>query len=86
MSKPINEILLERGKTHGDFTDNSDIAQDLKDIVRAGRYWHKRTKVEREAIETMCSKLARWVSAENFHPDNPIDISGYATLVVERVE
>lgn len=81
----VEEILTERGKTHGDFTDNSDVAQDLKDIVRAGKYWHLRTKVEREAIETICSKLARWVSAENYHFDNPKDIAGYSTLVNERL-
>jgi len=79
------EVLLERGKTHGDFTDNADIAQRLKYIIYSGKHYDKRTAIEREAIDMICHKLARWVSAENYHFDNPKDISGYATLVNERL-
>jgi len=53
-------------------------------VLREGRHWKYRNPVEREAMEMICHKLARWVSAELTHADNPIDIAGYATLVVER--
>lgn len=78
------EILAERGNTHGDFTDNSDVSQYLKEIVRRGKYWDRLSLVEKEAIEMICHKIGRWVSAPNFHVDNPVDIAGYATLCVER--
>lgn len=80
------QILQERGTTHGDFTDNAHIAQCLKAIVKAGKHYDKRTEVEREAIDMICHKLARWVSAEKYHRDNPVDIGGYSQLVVERLD
>lgn len=80
----VKDILNERKKTHGDFTDNADIAQRLEDVIRSGRHWDKRTNVEKEAIGVICSKLARWVSAEYFHNDNPVDIAGYSVLVSDR--
>lgn len=86
MSKSTQEVLDERKKTHGDFTDNAYMAQALKTIIRAGKYYGIRTEVEKEAIDMICHKLARAVSAEYYHQDNYVDIAGYATLVVERVE
>lgn len=80
------DLLQERGNTHGDFTDNAEVAQAIKTILKDGRHWVKRTDVEKEAMEMIAHKLARWVSAEKTHLDNPIDIAGYATLVVERYE
>jgi len=80
----MKKLLQERGSTHGDFTDNAWIAQQLKTIIYSGRHYDKRTPVEKEAIDMICHKLARWVSAENYHNDNAVDIAGYATLVTER--
>lgn len=82
--KSIKEILAERGNTHGDFTDNSEIGQRLKEIVRSGKSWEQRSNIEKEAIEYVLSKIARWVSAPGFHLDNPLDCAGYMTLVANR--
>jgi hypothetical protein len=82
----IKNILAERGKTHGDFTDNAEVAQTLKAVLREGANWQMRSPVEREAMEMICHKLARWVSAPISHPDNAADIAGYAQLVVDRYE
>lgn len=81
----INKILEERGQTHGDFSSNALIAQQLKEILRGGDSWDCRTAQEKETIEMICHKLARWVNAPKFHKDNPVDIAGYATLVAERL-
>ena len=81
----IEDLLKERGKTHGDFTDNAEIAQTLKAVIYQGRYYKYRSPVEREAIDMICHKLARAVSAERYHADNFIDIAGYAKLVSDRL-
>ena len=85
MSKSTKEVLDERAKTHGDFTDNAEIAQRLKAVIYSGRHYQTLTLVEREALDMICHKMARAVSAEKYHQDNYVDIAGYATLVVERV-
>ena len=80
------DLLNERGSTHGDFTDNADIAQRLKAVVYSGKSYQQRTPVEKEAIDMILHKIARWVSAPKYHADNVIDIAGYAQLVVDRTE
>lgn len=81
-----HQILEERVKTHGEFKDNAWVAQLLKLTLRDGAHWDKRTALEREAMEMICHKLARWVNAPEMHLDNPVDIAGYAQLVVDRYE
>lgn len=81
----IRTTLNERGTTHGDFTDNARIAQAIKAILYAAPHYDKRTDVEREAMDMIAHKLARWVSSPNYWNDNAVDIAGYATLVVDRL-
>lgn len=78
-------LLKERGGTHGDFTDNANVAQAIKNALHGGKYWHNLTEIEREALDMIAHKMARAVSAPKYHDDNYKDIAGYATLVVERL-
>ena len=82
----IENILEQRGTTHGDFTDNAYIAQELKRIVRSGTIYIAMTAVQMEAIDMILHKIARAVSGNPNHKDHWDDIAGYATLVSERID
>lgn len=92
MSKPkpntketTDELLEERGKTHGEFSENARVGQALKKILYSGSNWANRTDTEKEAMEYICQKMARAVTAPNYHGDNFADICGYSQLVVDRL-
>jgi putative component of membrane protein insertase Oxa1/YidC/SpoIIIJ protein YidD len=80
------KILAERGKTHGDFTINATIVQELKQTCR-GRAscsdyarWAAMLPEHKEAIENICQKLGRILVGDPHHRDSWEDIAGYATL------
>jgi hypothetical protein len=81
----VEDILEERGKTHGDFTDNSRVIQSLKRIMHTEVGWDKLTDTQREAIHMILHKLGRIISGNPNVKDHWDDIAGYARLVSERV-
>ena len=81
----IQDTLKERGKTHGNFTDNARVSQELKTIIRSAPSYHLTTDVEREALDMILHKIGRAVCGNPHHDDVWHDISGYATLVEERL-
>lgn len=80
------EILAERGTTHGDFSDNAKISQMLKSVVRNGLVYHDMSAVQKEALDMILHKIARAVSGNPNYKDHYDDIAGYATLVSERLD
>lgn len=80
----ISDTLKQRGTTHGDFEDNARISQNLKNYLREEReIIHPNspfTAIQQEALDMICAKLCRIISAESDNPDNWHDIAGYATL------
>jgi hypothetical protein len=72
-------LLVEREKTHGSFALTAIIAQDLKSILGTGR-WGELPKAQREALEMICTKIARIISGGGKHKDHFDDIAGYAKL------
>lgn len=87
-----NETLNEREKTHGDFKDTARMAQVLKDTIRSE---HNRlcdatggagmNYIQHEAIDQICTKIARIVSGNCNEIDHWRDIAGYASLVSENL-
>ena len=86
----IREILNERQKTHGDFTLNAQVSQDLKTILtraiqrEGNNVCYK--PYELEALDMICHKLSRIVAGNHAEPDHWRDLSGYSTLVADRLE
>lgn len=76
----IDQTLTERNSTHGDFTENARISQELKIwFVRQPGY-NSLTYVQREAFDQFAIKMARILSGGGNILDNWHDIAGYATL------
>ena len=83
----IKETLEQRAKTHGDFRQVAAVAQNLKDILAHGLSAKELnlSAVQAEAIEVICSKLARIVCGNPDEPDHWLDIQGYAELVLRTL-
>jgi hypothetical protein len=79
-------LLAEREPTHGDFSATALIAQRFKDISKSTPNWSGNlTDVQREALESIFTKIARILSGDPNHKDHWSDIAGGAHLVEERL-
>lgn len=83
----INKTLNKRGDRYGQFFDNAQVSQDLKDILRNSRNWTqcKLTLEQKEALDFICGKIARVVNGDPKYKDNWVDIEGYARLVSDTL-
>lgn len=75
----IANTLKARESTHGDFQNNAACAQELKAIVK-NHVLCALTRVQAEALDNICQKIARIITGNPNHADNWHDIAGYATL------
>jgi len=83
----IEDVLEERGKRYGSFDTHADIAQELKEVMRAAPAWHNLPSNDMlEALEMIQHKIARILNGDPTYDDNWIDIAGYATLIAERLK
>ena len=73
-----------RESTHGPFEMTSRIAQELKGVMRCYD-WYSLTDCQREALEMMCSKVARILNGNSSFGDHWHDIAGYAQLAEQEV-
>jgi hypothetical protein len=81
----VEDTLTERGKNYGDFTDNADYAQRIKQVFYESKNWHSMPTYMQEALELIASKFGRLLSGDPFYVDNWHDVGGYTTLVEQRI-
>jgi hypothetical protein len=82
----INELLAERGKTHGDYMVHAEISQQFKELMRSfGEGWGRCNTAQREALEMIAHKIGRILAGNPHFKDHWDDIAGYAKLVADRV-
>lgn len=78
-------LLEERQKTHGDFSLNAAISQDIKRVFK--NYQPNKMKVEQiEALDMIALKLSRILSGQADFKDHWDDIAGYAKLASEACD
>ena len=82
----VEDTLIERGKSYGDFTDNADYAQQIKQAFYESKNWHTMPTYMQEALDLIASKIGRMLSGDPFYADNWHDIGGYTTLVEQRIK
>lgn len=85
LTRQASEIISERAPTHGDYTDTAAISQGIKLVMHSSPNWSKLTPAQKETLEMLATKLARILVGNPNEPDHWRDITGYATLVVERL-
>lgn len=81
-AKPVREtdLLVDRGKTHGNFGDNARVSQAIKRIFRAELGWDMLTDTEREAMDMIALKFSRLLSGKALELQHWEDVVGYARL------
>lgn len=85
----ISHTLQERGARYGRFDEQAALSQALKSQMRVSLRTDKgglTDEVIHEAIDHICTKLARIGNGDPYYADNWRDIVGYATLVLRELE
>lgn len=75
----VENTLEQRQSTHGDFKQNAKCSQELKQVIRENAVCAL-TRVQLEALDNICQKMARIITGNPNHGDNWHDIAGYAML------
>jgi hypothetical protein len=84
MTDSTDEILAQRGKTHGDYSDHALVTQNLKSQMQLGKNWDDLNPEQKEALEMIQHKVGRILSGNPNFRDHWDDIAGYARLVADR--
>lgn len=74
------QLLSDRGKTHGSFTRNAEISQQLKMLFDRYGKTDELHVVHREALDMIALKISRILSGQSNFKDHWDDIAGYAKL------
>lgn len=82
----VNKTLSERGQRYGNFMAQAKIGQALKNVLSLQTGWLLLADDQREALENICTKMARITNGDPDWIDNWHDIAGYAALVEKRLE
>ena len=83
--KKLATVLSERGSRYGTLMSNATISQGLKEILHSSSNWEAMPPDMREALDMIVHKISRIVEGDFNYDDSWIDISGYSTLIVERL-
>jgi len=84
----VSQVLTERGKRYGKFTDHAKVTQALKNVM--GQHIKENPIAfaddQREALSMIAHKIGRIVNGDPNYADSWIDIAGYAQLVADRLQ
>lgn len=82
----IDETLADRGKQYGEFATLAAVSQELKKGMVQHANWNRLRSDQKEALQMIQHKIARIINGDPNLLDSWHDISGYATLVANRLE
>lgn len=80
-------LVAERGKTHGNWDAHATCTQDLKDTLsdHVKRRSRPLTAMQLEALDMILHKIGRIVAGDPNFKDHWDDIAGYARITSERL-
>lgn len=82
----INNTLSERGSRYGSFRGHAALTQSLKETMYKTSNWGSLHPDQKEALEMIMHKIGRILNGDPHYDDSWVDISGYATLVANRLQ
>lgn len=82
----VAATLAERGSRYGEFADHAKVAQGIQDVMRAHPNWDKLDLDMKQALSVIADKIARIINGDPYYLDNWHDLSGYATLIENRLK
>lgn len=74
--KILAKVSKERESEYGNFRDNAYVAQEMKTLTVNPTF----SKVQREALDQILSKISRLACGNPDHLDGWLDISNFARL------
>jgi len=86
----VDDVLNERGKTHGDFNWQAEVAQQLKGVIHLANFNRQKLKLPMlsftamEALEADATKTSRILAGDPDLKEHWLDKAGYATLQANR--
>ncbi len=85
MSKTTEELLVERGKTHGEYTDHARCTQNIMRAMQSEKNWDSLSDIQKESLHMFAHKMGRIATGNPDVHDHWDDIAGYAKLVSDRI-
>ncbi len=82
----IDQVLKERGTTHGDYSETAEFCQRFKTIMRNSASWHRMTSWQQETLDMVAHKMARICCGDPNVLDHWVDIGGYNKLTIDRLQ
>lgn len=82
--KTTEELLVERGRTHGEYADHARCTQTIMRAVQAEKNWDTLPDIIRETLHMWAHKIGRIATGNPYLHDHYADVNGYSTLVVQR--
>lgn len=79
-------LLQERGSTHGAFSENARLSQGFENLARTSKNWESLTDVQKEAMKLKFHKWARFLSGNPKFLDAIRDDLGYGKLMLDEME
>jgi hypothetical protein len=79
MNDTISELIVERKGTHGDFSFNAKISQELKEVMTCHGS-RALDPIYAEVLDMIALKISRILSGKPDFDDHWADIVGYARL------
>lgn len=83
MSTNIHQVLEERGKRYGEFSEHARITQNIKAAMIDSPNWSLLPPYQKEALEMVAHKFGRLLNGDFMYEDNLIDTVGYAQLALD---
>lgn len=87
MASDVDNTLRERGGRYGDWQSHAVVVQTYKDFTR--QVLLKQNKIvhpaSMEALDMIFHKIGRIINGDPTYVDSWLDIAGYATLEVNRL-
>lgn len=80
------KTLEKKGKKYGPFIGTASISIGLKEVMKQKNSYETLSRVQKEALDMIATKIARIINGNSYIKDNWIDIAGYAALVVNEIE
>ena len=79
-SMTTKQLVVERGKVHGDWIVQANLVGGLKNEMRWSRNWPGIGAYQREALEMIQLKVSRILTGDSEAEEHWDDIAGYAYL------
>ena len=80
------EVLSERGTRYGNYLDQTRISASIRDVYAMQDNYIDMECDQRDCLDMIAVKISRILNGDPDYADNWRDISGYATLVADRLE